>query len=221
MPPFAAAIAGDRRFFLSSGIESAYVLMWPKGYWWNHGLNGVLAGRCFFDPTLDPFETIRDHALHYFGEKAGPLLAAYLEEWAREVDLAYRARDGASDADRATLAAEREKWIDPAVRAVEGDPVLARRVGKVEKLHHLAERLADLHRLREEARAAGKAGDPAKTRDSLALAKARTEELLAHMRALADLEQGLIDRNEVAGFIALGLRGRLEEIEKSHVEKRP
>ncbi len=69
MPPFAEAMAGDRRYFLAHGIESVHVLMWPKGYWWNHSLNGVLAGRCFYDAALDPYQAIRDHALHYFGEK--------------------------------------------------------------------------------------------------------------------------------------------------------
>ena len=199
LPPFTAALAGDRRYFLSRGIESVYVLFWPKGFWWNHSLNGFLAGRCFYDVSLDPESELRDHALRYYGERAGGLLASWFEEWARDVDLAYRVRDGATEEDRAELAAERRRWIDPAAAAAAGDPVLARRVGKVEKLHDLAERLAGLHLLRQETRAAAKSGDRAAARRLLAQARERTEETLTRMRALADLEQGLIDRNEVAG----------------------
>lgn len=103
LPPFALAIQGDRRYFLDRGIDSVCVLMWPPGCWWNHGLNGYLAGRCFYDASVDPFEAIGEYALGYFGRDAGPLLAAYYNQWAREVDLAYRIRDNSREEDRAVL----------------------------------------------------------------------------------------------------------------------
>ena len=59
-----------------------------------------LAGVCFYDASLDPFQVVRDHAMHYFGPDAGPLMAAYYDEWARNVHLCYRiARGGSTDAD--------------------------------------------------------------------------------------------------------------------------
>jgi len=112
--------------------------MWPPGYWWNHGLNGYISGRCFYDASLDPFQEIRDYALHYFGPKAGPMLAAYYDQWARHIDLAYRVKGDARDAERTMLADQRGRWIDPAVQAVREDAVLAYRVAKVERLHTLA-----------------------------------------------------------------------------------
>ena len=30
------------------------MLMYPKGYWWNHGFNMSLSGRAFYDVSLDP-----------------------------------------------------------------------------------------------------------------------------------------------------------------------
>ncbi len=116
MPPFAMAIQGDRRYLIEKKIDSVFVLLWPPGYWWNHGLNGYLAGRCFFDPALDPYQELRDYAMHYFGPDAGPALAAYYEQWARQIDLAYHICGGAEGADIATLADQRVKWLDPCAR---------------------------------------------------------------------------------------------------------
>jgi hypothetical protein len=215
LPPFALALQGDRRYLLQQKIESVYVLFWPPGYWWNHGLNGHISGHCFYDAALDPFDVIRDYAMHYFGPQAGPLLADYYTQWAREIDLAYRVKDDPRDSDRAMLAAQRTKWIDPAVAATQGNPVLSRRVGKVEKLHALAERLAELHKRQQEVRALRKAGKLEAARAALADYRQFTADLLTDMGELADLEQGLIDRNEVNGFIKMALNGWLDEQAKA------
>jgi len=46
-------------------------------------------------------------------------------------------------------------------------------------------------------------------------ARVYAEELLAHMTSLAELNQGLIDKNEVPGFISLGVKTWIEEEAKA------
>lgn len=215
MPPFALAIQGDRRYFIERKIDSAYMLMWSPGYWWNHGLNGYLAGRCFYDASIDPFDEIKEYAVDYFGKDAGPLLADYYDQWAREIDLAYRVRDGSRDEDRAMLARQRREWIDAAVVLVKSDAVLSHRVGKVEKLHTLAERLTEVHRQRDEIRRLRKTGDLKKARSLLTESRTFTDGVLALFYELADIEQGLIERNEVAGFIKLRVKEWIDEEAKA------
>ncbi|MDH7480654.1 MAG: DUF4838 domain-containing protein [Armatimonadota bacterium] len=213
--PYAIVIKGDRRYILSSGVKGVYVLHWAKGYWWNHGLNSYMAGRCFYDVSLDPYDLIRDYAVYYFGENAGPLLSAYYTQWATNIDLPYHVRDGTSESDRKLLAEQRRLWINPAVEAVKDDPLLSHRVGKVDKLHRVAEMLAEAHRMREEVAELRKAGDIKGARKLLEKAKAYTDEVLAYMASVADLGEGLIDRNEVSGFITLGVKRWIEEEEKA------
>lgn len=220
LPPFTHVIKHDRMYFIEKKIDSVYMLMWPPGYWWNHALNGYIAGRCFYDVSLDPFSQIRDYALHYFGERAGPLLASYEEEWARNVDLAYHVKDNASDAEREILAQQRRQWIDPAIAAAKDDPVYSYRVNKVARLHTLAEQLAEMHRGRQEIQHARKAGDFDQASQQLEASRRYVEELLGNFRALADLNQGLMDKNEVPGFITLGLKGWLDEEAKAIAEKK-
>ena len=214
MPPFAHAIAGDRRYFVEKSVDALYLLMWPPGYWWNHGLNAYLTGRCFYDASLDPWAEIGDYARRYYGEAAGAFLARYHEEWARDLDLAYRVRDGCGERERKILARQRADLIDPAVAAARGDPVLDRRVGKIAKLHALAESLAGMHRLREEIRATKAAGRAAEARALVAEARGVSDHVLEHFQRLAELDQGLIDRNEVRGFLKMFITGWVDEAAK-------
>jgi hypothetical protein len=215
MSPFTVALEGDRRYFRQQGIDSVYMLMWPRGYWWNHSLNGYLAGRCFYDFSLNPYDVLRDYARNYFGPEAGPLLADYFEAWARNPELCYRVRGGSRDSDRATLADQRKRLLDSAVKSAANDPVLARRVGKVEKLHTLAERLMEVHRQRDEIQALRRAGEFDKARAQLEKSRAYVEEVLALFYALADLNQGLIERQEVPTFITANVKNWLEEEAKA------
>jgi hypothetical protein len=188
--------------------------MWPKGYWWNHSLNGHLAGRTQYDATADPIALIKDYALNYYGPKAGPLIASYYIEWARNPDLAYRVKDDTQPAHRELLARQRQRFIDPAARAVRGDAVLSHRVGKVAKLHTLAEKLGEMHRQRAEVRALRVAGRFDAAARKLERTKVTVERLLAYFYELADLDQGLMDRKEVPWFITIGVKGWIEEEEK-------
>jgi len=191
--PYAVAVIGDRKYALGHDVDGIYMLEHPEGYWWNCGLNAYLGGVCFYDASADPYEIIRDYALSYFGKDAGPLMAAYYEEWARNVDLCYHVRGGADGADRALLAEERKKYIDPAMTAAREDPILAYRVGKVNKLHALAERLMEIQRLDRETERLRRAGDFARARQRLDEGRTRVEETAAHIQRLVDLNEGLVD----------------------------
>ncbi|HOX55368.1 MAG TPA: DUF4838 domain-containing protein [Candidatus Paceibacterota bacterium] len=215
MSPFTVAMEGDRRYFREKGIDSVYMLMWPRGYWWNHGLNGYLAGRCFHDFSLSPYDLLRDYARHYFGPEAGALLADYHEAWARDPELCYRVRGDSRDADRARLADQRKRLLEPAARLVASEPMLARRLGKVEKLHTLAERLMEVHRQRDDIQRLRRAGQFAPARAQLERARAYTDEVLALFYTLADLNQGLIERKEVPTFITANVKNWIEEEAKA------
>ncbi len=78
------------------------------------------------------------------------MLADYFEAWARDPELCYRVRGGSRDSDRAALADQRKRLLEPAVKLVANDRLIAYRLGKVEKLHTLAERLMEVHRQRDE-----------------------------------------------------------------------
>ncbi len=213
--PYPIVLEGDRRYCAAKDVNAVYMLVWPPGYWWNHGFNNYMAGICYYDFSRDPYDVIRDYALHYFGKDAGPLLAAYLAQWATEVDLPYRVKDGTTEADRAMLDQQRRFYIEPAVEAVRSDPLLSHRVGKVAKLHDLAERLDELHRRHAKISRLREAGEFEKASGLIPKARTYADELLAHMASLAELDQGLIDRNEVPGFITLGVTNWIGEEEKA------
>ena len=215
MSPFTVAMEGDRRYFRQKGIDSVYMLMWPRGYWWNHGLNGYLAGRCFYEFTLSPYDVLHDYALHYYGPQAGPLLANYFEAWARNPELCYRVRGDSRPEDRAALAEQRKRWLEPAVKLVANNTVLARRVSKVEKLHTLAERLMDVHARRTLIQTLRHDGLFDKAQAQLDQARTYTDKVLALFYQLADLNQGLIERKEVPTFITANVKNWLEEEAKA------
>lgn len=213
--PYPIVLEGDRKYCTAKGVDAVYMLIWPPGYWWNHSFNNYMAGVCYYDFALNPWDVIRDYAVNYFGRNAGPLLAAYLAEWATNVDLPYHVKDGTTEADRAMLEHQRRVYIDPAVEAARSDPLLSHRVGKVAKLHDLAERLDELHRRHAKISRLRESGDFEKAAELIPRARVYAEELLAHMTSLAELNQGLIDKNEVPGFISLGVKSWIEEEAKA------
>jgi hypothetical protein len=210
MPPFAIAVRSDRQYLLEHGIDSIYFLIYPPGYWWNHSLNTYLAGRCFYDDSLDPFALIRDYAASYYGPEAGPLLAQYCDQWARDPDLGYRVRGGTNRQDRETLAAQRRALIDPAIHSTVNDAVRAYRVSKVAALHALAERLAECHHLRHQVQWARHQGDFERAGKLLETARVATDGVLAFGSELAARDQGLLDKNDVAGVIKLVMKNWID-----------
>jgi hypothetical protein len=219
MPPFAIAIRGDREYLLSHQVQAVYFLTYPPGYWWTHSLNTYLAGRCFYDVSLDPFDLIQDYAMQYYGPQAGRLLACYYDQWARDPDLGYRVRSGSTRRDRETLAGQRRTLIDPAVQCGQNHPVVAHRVGKVAGLHTLAERLADCHHLRHQIQWARHQGQFDQAAKLLETAYARTDGILACFSDLADRNVGLIDKADVAGVIKLAVKNWIEAEAKAIADK--
>lgn len=210
MPPFAQAIQGDRRYLLGRKIDSIYFLIYPSGYWWNHGLNTYLSARCFYDASLDPFAVVQDYATHYYGPAASPLLARYFDQWAKDPDLAYHLRGAITRQDRETLARQRRELIDPAIKASKGDSVYSYRVGKIAALHGLAERMAEGWHLRHRIQLARSRGDFQQAGKLLEEARALTEAIMGRFEDLAARDQGLIDKNEVRGFIKIGIKGWID-----------
>jgi hypothetical protein len=211
LSPFTIAIEGDLKYFLQHKIDAMYMLMWPRGYWWNHGLNGYLGGICFYDVSRNPLDVLQDYALNYFGSDAGPLLGKYLEQWARNVELSYHVRGYSTDADRAMLAAQRKEFLEPAMKLVKGNSILERRVGKVEKLHTLAERLMENDRQRGEIQRLRRDGNLVAAEERLNRMKTDTDKILDFFYELADLNQGLIERKEVPTFIKANLKNWIDE----------
>ena len=214
MAPFTVAIESDRKYMLKNKVESFYLLMYPRGYWWNHGLNGYLAGRCFYDAATSPYDLVHDYGRKYFGPQAGELMGNYFEQWGRRCNLSYHIRGDATDEDRRILAEQRTLFLEPALAAVKGDLVLFARVGRVEKLHALAERLMEMQRQRQEIQRARKAGRSSDAKELLQRASKYTDDLLAYFYTLADLNEGLIDRNEIPSFIKANVKNWLDEEEK-------
>ncbi|MGZ4961013.1 MAG: DUF4838 domain-containing protein [Limisphaerales bacterium] len=218
MGPFTTAMQSDRQYFLKHNVDAVYMLMYSPGYWWNHSLNGYIAGRCFYDVSLSPRDEISDYALHYFGTNAGPALAKYYGEWADNIELSYRVRGEARKQDRMTLARERHDLIAPAVAAAKTS-VERYRVAKVEMLHGLAEQLCELHRQHDLVRwlrMQGKFDDASRM---LTKGRATVDETLKLFLKIANTKEGLIDAGEVRGFITLAMKNWIEEEAKAIAAK--
>lgn len=212
MMPFTKAMASDRAYMLKNKVDAVYLLMWAPGFWWNHSLNGAVAGRIYYDVSLDPLKEIDDYAFSYYGRDAGPLIAAYYKERANNIDVSYHLRGGsATYADSKLLAAERRNLISPAIKKAKNNKLYSYRLSKLEKLHTLDENLAVaslMHNRIKRLRTAG-AFDKA----ALALDSARRQEdkIVNMLYTLADLKQGLIDNRDVAGFTSSALKDWLGE----------
>lgn len=189
----ATQIAGDREFLTRLGADGMLNLLFPDGYWWRESLNAYLAGRSFYDPSVDPLALLEDYARAYHGPAAGPLMAAYYAAWAQNPPLAYRTFNRATPADRAAVAEQRKRWIDPAVAAAKSDPVFAYRMSKAERVHRLAERMMDADLARTEAMALREAGDLEGARAELERAERRTTEAADLTREVAAAGVGLVD----------------------------
>jgi len=218
MGPFTTAMQSDRTYFLKHNVDALYMLMYSPGYWWNHSLNGYIAGRCFYDTSRIPRSEISDYALHYFGTNAGPAMAKYYEEWADNIELSYRVRGEARNQDRQMLTRERKELIAQAVAAARTS-IERYRVAKVEMLHGLAEQLCELHRQHDLVRWLRMQGKFEDATQMLTKARGTADETLKMFLKIANTNEGLIDANEVGGFITMAMKNWIEEEAKAIAAK--
>jgi hypothetical protein len=212
--PYASTIMGDRKYLQDCNAYGFSNLMYPPGYWWNWGLNNYLAGICFYDPSADAFDLVSDYAEKYYGTKAGPMMAQYYREWTENLDLAYSVRGGATDKDRATLARQRKECIEPALVAAEGDPVITYRLGKIEKLHALAEQLTAIQGLQQESEMLRTESDFKGAGEKVAAARKSVAQTAEYIKSLIDLKQGLADP-QLLDFFFPRVRAAVEDEAKA------
>jgi len=200
--PLALLIEGDRRYLIEAGIDGMLNLVYPDGYWWRSSLNGYLAGRSFYDPAAEPFVLLREYATSYFGP-AGDLMAAYLDEWARDPRLGERSRDQASPEQRTVLAAQRRKYLAPAAALVQAEPLHRLRLEKMAKLHALAETIMDSDIDRREAQELRQQGDVQSARKRLERSRFHLGKAKELAKQLAEADLGLLDREIKSSVFAI------------------
>jgi hypothetical protein len=96
------------------------------------------------------------------------------------------------------------------VAAAGDDAPYAYRVSKVKKLHDLAERLVDLQLRHEKIVSLRHDGKFELASQALGEAKKAFAETMDHFYAAADLNAGLVDRDETTAFIKLVLQTWLD-----------
>ena len=79
----------------------------------------------------------------------------------------------------------------------------------------MAEHLTEVHRRRDEIRRLRKAGNLERARALLAESQTFTDDVVVLFYKYADLEQGLIERSEIAGFIKPRVKGWINEEAKA------
>ena len=100
------------------------------------------------------------------------------------------------------------------------DHLFAYRLGKVEELHTLAERLMEVHRQRDDIQRLRRSGEFNQARAQLDESRGYTDEVLALFYKLADLNQGLIEHQEVPTFITANVKNWLDEEAKALTAKK-
>ena len=109
--------------------------------------------------------------------------------------------------------------IEPAVEAAKNDKLYAYRVNKVVTLHKLAITISEGHRLHEiidTLRSQGKFDEASK---ELEKARTHTDKVMDMFYAVANMNEGLIDKNEVGGFIKLVIKGWMDDEAKKITAK--
>jgi hypothetical protein len=204
-------MAGDRRFLVHLGAHGMLNLLYPEGSWWRETMNGHLAGRAFYDETIDPVADLRDYALHYHGPEAGPLMEAYYLAWADAPKLAMKSGGVASLGDLAILREQRRRFLEPAKAASENDPVLRHRMQKVETLHRLAEMMMEVEISKREAASLLARGDRAAARRRLEGGLETADRLEAFAKRSVSPTTGVVD----PGFVRGPLRRKRSSVAKA------
>ena len=190
--PLTVQIEGDRRFLVDLGIDGMLTLLYPDGFWWRASLNAYLAGRCFYDVSLDPRALLREYALAYYAP-AGELLATYLDEWATHPGLGIRTRSGAIPIQLNMLQQQRRNYLLPAAARAKDDPLASRRIATILRLHALAEKCMAFDVGLAEARALRERGDLGAARAALVRSTTRLAEARQDAQDLSAERRGLVD----------------------------
>ena len=103
-------------------------------------------------------------------------------------------------------ARQREQFIDPAIKSSAAETIYSYRVSKVAGLHTLAERLAEGQHWRHRIQWARRRGQFEEATRLLNSAQIYADATTGSFYDLAERNQGLIDLNEVRGFIKIGVK---------------
>ena len=209
--PYARQIEGDRKILKKLGVTGVLNLVYPDGYWWRQTLNGNLAGRALYDPSIDPMALLSDYAQTYYGA-AGPSMAAYYEDWAENPRLAVATKSRTQPEHRARLREQREKWLTPAAQAVANDRLLTHRVEKATRLHDLAEKTMDLRLSIIEIASLRQAGHLEEAATTATRAKSELKEVRAQAQSLAERKEGLVADTSFLALVQKRLDGELRAL---------
>lgn len=135
---YTTQMKSDRDFILQQGTDGYLNLLYRHSYWWRLSLNAYVAGRGFYDPSLEFSEILDDYARRYHGPQAGPLMADYYAALAAAPTigaLGWRMPRQREDSLLPDL--QREK-LRPAAELVRNDRIFRHRIRKVQLWHIVA-----------------------------------------------------------------------------------
>lgn len=132
--PFLHALEGDARFLVDTGVAGHYVLQFPHGFWWNQAFSVGAAGKyAYYYPERTPEAELRDYALTYFGDRAGPLILEYLQMLGADENLerSYRTCDANANKGDMDWFRDLGELRARAATLASGDPVVSYRLAKL------------------------------------------------------------------------------------------
>lgn len=199
-PPFTSLIERDRDFLVETGSDGFLNLLYLEGYWWRQTLNGHLAGRAFYDPTLDPHDLLDDYATRYHGEAAAPYMVKYYSKLDDVPGLGSKVWGNPQVKHQRFLEHLRTRQLQPSEKLVEDDSVLRYRLRKARSWHRVAEATIDAGVQTRLARKAGRSGKQEQADAFLESAKAKFAEARALAKEIAQPDDGVLDRDFVSAY---------------------
>ncbi len=191
--PYTIQMKSDREAILETSTNGMLNLLYVRGYWWRQTLNAYLAGRSFYDPSLDPDDLLADYGRRYHGPSAGPQMARYYRRLAKAPSLSVRLWRMSRETDRRMLQQLTDRHIRPSQKAVQTDgPVFRHRMQKATRWHGLAEAALKASRELEIARKRARTGRP-RVGEHLEKATRSYESAQALAAKIAELDQGIVD----------------------------
>lgn len=226
-PPFLHAIEGDTKFMVEHGMTGALVLEYPFGFWWSNSFNVRMGGLYpYYYPSRDPRSELKDYALHYYGPKAGPLMAEYLLMVGSNENLerTYRASRGEADDWDVIWLNDMRSMLSRAAQLAADDPVCSYRISKLssglDMLIHLGGSRRKVQEI-EKSVTEVKEGRAKNEDIEKRIAEARTvvADLISHAEKLGAKNDGVMDAEWIKGWtINRTYTERLNQAERSLAE---